>query len=158
MTIQSFCFKNKCNSNTSSSILPPSNAPVVEVFLRLAAEGLEMQMAGSSPVRNLLLETDGWSSSCLPTAGCKHNDERPVTKEQSARSSIWHLNPPPAADACNALIESFIHLPLSSSENRSRENTAELRNNCWSGYFKQIKAVTCYTVTSFDFMPLIFIK
>lgn len=158
MTTQSFCFKNKCNRNDPSTILPPPNAPVVEVFLRLAAEGLELQMASSSPVRNLLLETDGWISSHLPTACCKHNDERPVTKEQSTRASIWHFNPPPAADAWDALIESLIHLPLSSSGNRSKESTGKLGNNCWSGYFKQNKAVTRYTVIIPNFKPLKSIK
>ncbi|CAB1413389.1 unnamed protein product [Pleuronectes platessa] len=58
---------------------PPSSG-------RLAAGGRELQMADSCPVRDFSTQ-DGWTGSRSPTAGCKHNDERPVTGEEEEQEA-----------------------------------------------------------------------
>lgn len=74
------------------SIFPPA----AQVFLRLAAEGLVLQMAASSSVPNSLYVPPPRPNKMSGRSPARqHNDEHPVTSSSSS-SSTFH--PPPAAE------------------------------------------------------------
>lgn len=84
-----------------------SSSVFQKVFLRLAAEGLELQMAGSCPVRNFPHKMAGPAPARQrPAANTMTNVQsllpeemlHKAKRELSEWASSRHLNPPPATE------------------------------------------------------------
>lgn len=144
MTSQSFSFQNVTDICAADLHHPPSSKhpPVAEVFLRLAAEGLELQMAGSCPVRNFPHKMAGPAPARQrPAANTMTNVQSLLHKytEHNARcerSGHFTLHLLQKSETCWRRLLFICHwVP---TKNRCMESTGKLGGNCSCGYLNKL--------------------